>query len=141
MVRRCEDQPPEELIQAIDEFNRRDWFECHETVEELWVGEKGELRDFYQGVLQLAVALHHWRGGNFKGAMTLLSSGGACLGRVRPVCQGVDVAGLAAAAAKLHEALSALGSGRMSELPAQLILQVRLVTAGADGEREEKPRG
>jgi len=125
-VRRCEDVAPEELLRAIDEFNRGDWFECHETVEELWVGEKGELRDFYQGVLQLAVALHHWRDGNFKGALTLLQSGGDCLSRVAPVCQGVDVARLAADAGKLQQALSALGEERMSELEQRLILKLRL---------------
>lgn len=126
-MRRCDDLPPEELLQAIDEFNRGDWFECHETLEELWVGEKGEMRDFYQGVLQLAVALHHWRNGNFKGALSLLKGSGDFLSRVSPVCQGVDVAGLQADAGKVHETLSALGEERMSELAAQIIPKVRLV--------------
>jgi predicted metal-dependent hydrolase len=123
-MRHCEDAPPEQLLQAIDEFNRGDWFECHETLEDLWVGEKGAVRDFYQGMLQLAVALHHWRNGNFKGALTLLRGGGELLGRVPPVCQGVDVAGLRADAGRLHAALSAVGEDRMAELAVHLILKV-----------------
>jgi predicted metal-dependent hydrolase len=115
------------LLQAIEEFNRGDWFECHETLEELWVGEKGELRDFYQGMLQFAVALHHWRNGNFKGALTLFQGGSDLLSRVAPVCRGVDVAGLIAAAGELHEALRALGEQRMAELAPRLIPKVRLV--------------
>ena len=67
-MRPCREEAPAELLKAIEEFNRGDWFQAHETLEELWVGEKGELRDLYQGLLQLAVALHHWRHGNFKGA-------------------------------------------------------------------------
>lgn len=126
-MRSCTDITPEELLQAIDEFNRGDWFECHETLEELWVGEKWEMKDFYQGFLQLAVALHHWRNGNFQGALTLFKRGGGCLERVQPVCQGVDVAALAAAAGELHRALSALGEERMSELAEKLIPKVRLV--------------
>ncbi len=43
-------------------FNRdRDYFECHEVLEELWL-ERG--RDpLYSGLLQLAVALYHFRNG------------------------------------------------------------------------------
>jgi len=123
-------QPPEELLQAIDEFNRGDWFECHETLEELWVGEKGELRDFYQGVLQMAVALYHWRNGNLKGALILLEGGRDCLSRVSAVCLGVDVEGLRADAGKLHAVLNSLGDRRMSEVEAHLILKVRLVQCG-----------
>jgi uncharacterized protein len=123
----CEAVPPDELLRAIDQFNCGDWFECHETLEELWVGGKGELRDFYQGMLQLSVALHHWRNGNFKGAVILLRGGGNLLSRVAPVCQGVDLAALRADASRLLAELSALGEDRMEELPESLILKVRLV--------------
>lgn len=123
----CEAVPPDELLRAIEQFNCGDWFKCHETLEELWVGGKGELRDFYQGMLQLAVALHHWRNGNFKGAVVLLRGGGDLLSRVTPVCQRVDVATLMADAGRLLAELSALGEDRMEELPASLILKVRLV--------------
>ena len=124
-MRQCVAVPPEELLQAVAEFNRGDWFESHETLEELWVGAKGELRDFYQGMLQLAVAQHHWRNGNFKGALILLNGGADLLSRVAPVCQGVEVEALGADARRLHAELSALGEDRMAELPAPLILKVR----------------
>lgn len=44
-------------------FNRdRDYFECHEVLEELWL-ERG--RDsLYSGLLQVAVALYHFRNGS-----------------------------------------------------------------------------
>ncbi len=113
--------PPGELVKAVEEFNRGEWFECHETLEELWVGEKGELRDFYQGVLQIAVALHHWRNGNFKGAIILLQGGGECLRRVSPVCLKLDVARLQKDAARLLDELSALGAERMAELDPGLV--------------------
>ena len=132
-MRPWERAPSEQLLRGIGEFNRGDWFDCHETLEELWVGEKGELRDFYQGLRQLAVALHHWRNGNFKGALTLLRGGCVLLGRVPAVCQGVDVAGLRADAAILLATLSALGEDRIAELTAPLILRVRLVQPGSAG--------
>lgn len=119
--------PPAELVRAVEEFNRGEWFECHETLEELWVGEKGELRDFYQGVLQIAVALHHWRNGNFKGALILLQGGGECLRRVSPVCLKLDVARLQKDAARLLDELSALGEGRMAEVDPNLVPRLRLL--------------
>ncbi len=127
MARNCDDVPPKELLRAADEFNRGDWFECHETLEELWAEEKGEMRDFYQGILQVAVALHHWKNGNFKGALLLLEEGAKRLRRVRPVCQGVDVGGLVAATDRLREALTDLGAENMAELDPELIPRLRLI--------------
>jgi predicted metal-dependent hydrolase len=129
MDRRCDESPPGELLQAFGEFNRGDWFECHETLEDLWVGQAGELRDFYQGVLQIAVALHHWRNGNFSGAVHLLESGVRYLRRVSPACQRIDVRQLIAAGDRLREALSLLGPDRMAELDLALIPKLRLVPA------------
>ncbi|QWV96477.1 DUF309 domain-containing protein [Geomonas nitrogeniifigens] len=122
---RCQSAAPPELQQAIDEFNAGEWFECHETLEELWVGEKGELRDFYQGLLQVAVALYHWRNGNFKGAEGLLQRGSGLLRRVSERCLGVDVAALVAESGVLREALLGLGEERMAELDPALIPKLR----------------
>lgn len=117
----CREEIPQELFQAIEEFNSGAWFECHETLEDLWVGSKGELRDFYQGVLQIAVALHHWRNGNFKGAEGLLERASDMLRRVSAACQGVDVARLVQDAGAMRAALVSLGAERMAELDPALV--------------------
>jgi predicted metal-dependent hydrolase len=53
-------------------FNvERDYFECHEVLEELWL-EEGRSA-LYQGLLQVAVGLYHFRNGNVNGAIKLLS--------------------------------------------------------------------
>jgi len=120
----CQSEPPEELQRAIAEFNRGEWFACHETLEDLWVGARSELRDFYQGLLQLAVALHHWRNGNLKGALILLKGGDDLLSRVEPVCLGVDVASLRSAACRLHRELTGLGEPGMATLSESFIFKV-----------------
>ncbi|AZN42216.1 DUF309 domain-containing protein [Paenibacillus albus] len=48
-----------------------DYFECHEVMEELWLEEGRNL--LYQGLLQAAVGLHHWRNDNFSGAVKLFN--------------------------------------------------------------------
>lgn len=123
----CRQKAPEELLRGVGEFNAGNWFDCHETMEELWVGAPDELRDFYQGILQVAVALHHWQGGNYRGALILLAGGAKLLRRVEPLCQGVDVAALIAAADKVRERLEALGEERMAELGRRILPRIRFI--------------
>lgn len=129
MKRECSESPPAQLLQGIREFNRRDWFECHETVEDLWIGEVGETRDFYQGVIQIAVALHHWRNGNFGGAVSLLKGGAGYLRRVADRCLWVDVASLIADSDRMRAVLEELGKERMESLDPDLIPLIQTVTA------------
>jgi len=125
----CSSSPSGEILQALGEFNRGDWFECHETLEDLWIGSEDETRWFYQGMLQIAVALLHWRNGNFGGAVSLLTGGADYLQRVSPVCQRIEVAALAVEAERFREELTRLGPERMAELPAALIPKMRLAPA------------
>ena len=128
MKRHCNESPPGQLLQGIREFNSREWFECHETVEDLWIGSEGEVRDFYQGIIQIAVALHHWRNGNFGGAVSLLKGGAGYLGHVAEQCQWVDVAALIADADRMRAALEALGKERMEDLDPALIPLIKTVS-------------
>jgi len=125
----CSSPPSGEILRAYGEFNRGDWYECHETLEDLWIGSEDEPRWFYQGMLQIAVALHHWRNGNYGGSVSLLAGGVAYLQRVSPVCQRIEVALLAAEAERFREELVRLGPERMAELPAALIPKMRLAAA------------
>jgi predicted metal-dependent hydrolase len=52
-------------------FNRREFFEAHEVLEDLWNECPSGDRRFYQAVLQAAVALHHFGNGNLRGAVKL----------------------------------------------------------------------
>ncbi len=123
----CGQEADGEFLRGIQEFNSGDWFACHEVLEELWVGETGPVRDLYQGILQVAVALHHWKSGNYRGAMLLLDSGAAFLRQVEPSCRGVDVAALIVDTGRVREALESLGEARMEELDRRLVPRVRLV--------------
>jgi uncharacterized protein len=60
-------------VQFLYYFNiERDYFECHEVMEELWL-EEGRSK-LYQGLLQVAVGLHHFRNGNIAGAIKLMEA-------------------------------------------------------------------
>jgi len=64
------------LNQAVTEFNRGEFFECHETLELLWNQQTDDMkRRWLQGILQIAVGLHHVQKENVAGALSLLDKG------------------------------------------------------------------
>ena len=91
------------------------------------------MRAFYQGLLQIAVALYHWHNGNFKGANILIESGTGHLGRVRPVCQLIDVDALRQAVCRFSDALANLGPERMAEIDPRLVPRLKLLREDIDG--------
>lgn len=112
------DQPaPALLLRGIEQFNKGEYWECHETLEELWNAEPGEVRDLYQGILQVGVAFYHLRNNNFAGAMKMFRRGLPRLRGLPEVCQGVRVAELAQDARRFHDLALDLGPERLSELP------------------------
>jgi uncharacterized protein len=129
-MRGCDESPPGQLLLAIRQFNAHEWFECHETLEDLWIGEEGEVRNFFQGILQIAVALHHWRNGNYGGAVSLFNGGVKLLSQVSDACMWVDVVQLMSDANRMREALEELGKERMDALDSALIPHLRTVSAG-----------
>ena len=58
-------------LAGIEHFNTCDFFEAHEVWEELWTEYQGPSRKFYQGLIQVAVCLHHLGNGNTRGAKKL----------------------------------------------------------------------
>jgi predicted metal-dependent hydrolase len=84
------DYPPLYLA-GIAHFNVCDFFEAHEAWEELWTEYQGPSRKFYQGLIQAAVALHHFGNGNIRGSRKLYYSTRTYLEPYRPVHIGLDL--------------------------------------------------
>ncbi len=72
---------PDPYIRYLVHFHAdRDYFECHEVLEEYWksLPEKNAQR-FWVGMIQLSVAMYHHRRGNAPGASKMLRSAIALL--------------------------------------------------------------
>ena len=70
-----------QLAEAIALFNRGEWYDCHDLLEDLWHQCQGPDRQALQGLLQIAVAHLHLERSNLRGATVLLGEG---LGRLKP---------------------------------------------------------
>jgi uncharacterized protein len=78
-------------LKGIAYFNACEFFDAHEVWEELWKDYSGDLRLFYKGLIQAAVALHHFGNGNIRGARKVYRSSRGYLDQYRPKCQSLDL--------------------------------------------------
>ena len=69
-----EEETKEKLYQeGLNYFQSGDYFEAHESWEELWSDFYLEDRKFIQGLIQLSVSFVHLERGNMNGAKSLLN--------------------------------------------------------------------
>ena len=61
------------FIEGIKLFNSAEFFEAHEVLEDVWRGAPAAEKRFLQGLIQVAVALHHHSKENRVGARSLLA--------------------------------------------------------------------
>ena len=80
------------LRQGIHLFNHREFFECHEVLEEAWTPQRGPRRLFLQALIHIAVGFYHCQRGNPPGARGQLRKALRKLGPYLPSCEGIDTA-------------------------------------------------
>lgn len=111
----CAEPPPRQFHQAVDEFNTGKYYRCHDTLEEIWRDEPRAIRKFFQGILQISVALYHERNGNRKGAVRLIESGMSLLEPFGPACLGIDLQDFLNACARVKEFLETPQNGPLPQ--------------------------
>ena len=102
------------LETGLDLIRRGEYFAAHEQLEDAWRAAEPAERDFYQGLVHVAVAWYQAGRGNRVGCERQLEKAARRLGPYAPEHRGVDVASLleqVAAAARVVE-------GGSLELPA-----------------------
>ena len=78
-------------LDGIQLFNEHEFFDAHEAWEDVWHMAYGLKHDFYQGLIQCAVALEHYRRSNPRGVLSLFNSYRTKFKDVPPVFMGLDV--------------------------------------------------
>ena len=122
----CDEPAPPRLREAIEQFNRGEYFEQHETLEILWREERRPVRALYQGILQIGVALYLMQRGNHHGSVYMLTRAAEYLRPFAPECQGVEVKALLDAAESTLRIVEQLGPTRLHEFDWRLAPRVRL---------------
>jgi predicted metal-dependent hydrolase len=110
---------------GIDLFNRGAFFEAHETWEEIWRSMAPEPRTLFQGLIQVAAAMHQFRDLHRRdGPRNTLAKARGHLEGYDPVACGLDVAALLVTVKRWQEWLSDLNgeAGERPEWPAVRVL-------------------
>ncbi|KAB8334569.1 DUF309 domain-containing protein [Scytonema tolypothrichoides VB-61278] len=126
------EEMPDEFWQGVEQFNTGEYYACHDTLEALWIEATEPDKTFYQGILQIAVALYHLGNHNLRGAVILLGEGSNRLRRYPSEYGGIDVDELLIQSAALLKALqltepekiAALNLGQDKGLPLPRIIRV-----------------
>jgi hypothetical protein len=100
---------PQEFWQGVEQFNSGQFYACHDTLEALWIEASEPEKSFYQGILQISVALYHLENRNWRGAVILLGEGSNRLRRYPSSYSGIDVDELLSQSAVLLTTLQQIG--------------------------------
>jgi uncharacterized protein len=114
------DTIPQEFWQGVDQFNQRQFYMCHDTLEAVWVEADFEDKNFYQGILQVAVAFYHLENHNWRGAVILMGEGLKRLSDYAPVYAEIDVEELMTETLMVLRHLQATGADQIESVSAQL---------------------
>ena len=111
-------------LAGLDAFNRGDYFESHELLEDAWNEDEGAARDVYKAVLQVAVAYLQIERENYAGAVKMFLRARQWLSPMPDTCKGIDISQLRSDAQNAYEALTELGPDRIGELERTLFRPV-----------------
>jgi predicted metal-dependent hydrolase len=81
-------------VEFFERFNRCEYFEAHEVLEDLWRVTRDERRDFYKGLIQTAAVFLKLQQAKPAPAARLAARALSHLRAHRPRRDGLDVAGL-----------------------------------------------
>ncbi|MFC2031522.1 DUF309 domain-containing protein [Chloroflexota bacterium] len=121
----CSEEPPPGLLGGIEQFNRGEFYGCHDSLEALWMADTRPVRQLYQGILQIGVAFYHLQEGRPRPARVLLERGSGYLQQFQPRCMGVDVAGLLADSDRCLAQIKLLGPDCLEEFDWQSVPKIK----------------
>ncbi len=107
----------DDFARAVQLFNEREYFACHDVLEDLWGIAVESQRDFFQGLLHAAVCLFHYSEGNPAGARKMAGSTREYLSGYGEQHAGVDLGKLRADLAGCLAPLWVPGAVQPGDLP------------------------
>jgi len=81
-------------LEYVELFNERDFYDCHEVLEDLWLDNDGPDRRFYQGLIHLASAFLLLLRGKLNGSRARFASTIVYLSEYPEHFHGLDVSDL-----------------------------------------------
>ena len=112
---------------GIEEFNKGDYYEAHEYLEDAWNEDTGPARDMYKAVLQVAVAYLQIERKNYSGAVKMFLRARQWLEPLPDVCRGVHIIRLKQDAQDVYQKLIEIGPQQIDTFDRTLFQPVHLI--------------
>lgn len=135
----CAQPLPPRAVEAIEQFNKGEYYRQHDLLEAQWVAEPGPVRDLYRAILQVGIAYYQIGRRNRRGALKMLLRSLQWLAILPDVCQGVDVARLRTDAAQVRHALERITDDEIAAFDRALLRPVRMSTVEERGTEGPRP--
>ncbi len=114
-----------QAAQGLRLFNAGEYFEAHEALEDAWNAEKGQVRELYRGILQIAVVYLHVTRGNYNGAIKVYGRSQRWIKGWPELCRGIYVGELRKDAETVITEVQRLGTEKISEFDLSLLKPVK----------------
>lgn len=125
----CNGELHPKAIEGMYLFNLRKFFEAHEELEIAWNEEKGEVRDLYRGILQVAVTYLHITRGNYDGAIKVYKRSQRWLEGWNDVCRGINIKQFQEDASNVMNEVERLGKERIGRFDISFFKKIRFDVA------------
>lgn len=126
------------LLAGLQQYNGGYFFEAHETWEALWLPSPWPIRNFLQGLIQVAAGFVHLMRREYPGTIGLLGHALEKLEGFPDEYLGIDAARLVAETRRARDELASLGREGLEEWDQSRIPRIHLVLEGGDGPPESR---
>jgi len=116
-------------LHGLELFNRGEYFDAHEILEEAWNQDDTQGKELYRAILQVAVTYYQIERGNYRGAMKMFLRLRQWIDPLPDRCRGVDISRLRQDVQQVYEHLVNLGETRIQEFDRRLFKPIQFVTA------------
>ena len=121
----CTGLPHPQAKTGLHLFNKGEYFEAHEALEDAWNAEEGTVKNLYRGILQTAVVYLHITRGNYNGAVKVYARSLKWLEDIPEICKGIHVGELRLNAQQVMAEIHKLGEERIAEFDRTLLRSIR----------------
>ncbi len=115
-----------EYLEGIKLFNSGMYFECHEMIEDIWMKVEGLDKLHYQALIQVAVGVHHFKNGNWTGAIGLYEKALEKWKQLPSTYLGMDIEKLKEDFGLFFETLRKAGAHGMHLVPESAVPKITL---------------
>ena len=104
-----------EFLHALDLFNQKYFWECHEVLEDIWMVKDAPLKVFLQGIIQSAAAFYHVLNENPAGVSKLAENARIKLKEFLPEHLKLGIKGLVEGLENFQVQAERIAAGQMAQ--------------------------